>query len=64
MKKVKEVKKMDLNKYQQYIKTLPVDFLVWELFKKTGNINYYLLYSAITSPQKELKWKNSKSLEL
>ena len=32
-------------------------YLVWELFKKTGNIAYYMLYSAIENKesQKEIE---------
>jgi len=40
--------------------------LSWELFKQTGNIGYYMLYSHIENPPKELTLQdnNSRGMEL
>lgn len=36
----------------------------WKLFCLTGNINYYLLFSALKYPKKELIWENTELREL
>lgn len=39
--------------------------LSWHLFKMTGQINYYLLFSAMKKMDKELTWdRNLESREL
>lgn len=40
--------------------------LAWEMFKKTGEIGYYMLFSHIENPPKELRLDNieDKGLEL
>ncbi len=56
--------------YNEYLvkksQAMTVEQLAWELFKATGKINYYLLFSALRGKEKELEWSkdNTKSREL
>lgn len=48
----------------QKVKKLSAEQCCWKLFSLTGQVNYYLLYSAISDVEKEHTWTNLESPEL
>ena len=57
---------MNLKDYEkQKVKNLTARECTWKLFTLTGQINYYLLHSAIENEgKKEHLWRSTKSPEL
>lgn len=53
---------MDYEK--QKIKNWSTEQLTWKLFELTGQVNYFMLFHAITEMEKEQKWTNTESKEL
>lgn len=48
---------------KEKVKALSAEQVCWKLFKLTGQINYYMLFNAINSVEKEQQWENTKSQE-
>ncbi len=47
--------------FKKKVEEMSVEELCWNLFKITGQINYMLLFSALTDLEKGNTWKNIES---